>query len=389
MSVNRRHFLAGGLAGAAALAACRPANAPQAIEGGFVGVALERGHRLRDLLQSGAALPPPARIHRTQVVIAGGGVAGLAASRALRQRGVEDFALLELEDTAGGNSRGGITGGMACPLGAHYLPVPGDDAPEVQDFLEELGLRQRIAGRWHYDERHLCHSPQERLYFQGTWQEGLLPTQDVDSTTLAQYRKFAVLVQQLRQAARWTVPVRHNANTALHAQLATLTFKAYLEQNGLDDPHLGWYLDYCCRDEYGAGSATVSAWAGAHYFASRHGFHAPGADTGERDSVLTWPEGNGWLTQRLAQPLGERLRSGRTVVRIATTRDGVEVDALDAHTGELERWVPTFAEAGFHKSTGVVVGLSGGMRLWLQVVRTSPVRVPAESSQTAGSPEAS
>jgi hypothetical protein len=52
----------------------------------------------------------------------------------------------------------------------------------------------------------------------------------------------------------------------------------------------------------------VSAWAGIHYFASRHGFHAPGDPTGsandanpERDGILTWPEGNGWLTKQLAR----------------------------------------------------------------------------------------
>ena len=60
-----------------------------------------------------------------------GGVAGLAAARALRLQGQNDFALLELEDSAGGNARGGTVGGIACPLGAHYLPLPGDDAPAV------------------------------------------------------------------------------------------------------------------------------------------------------------------------------------------------------------------------------------------------------------------
>src|SRR5690606_23098617 len=119
----------------------------------------------------------------------GGGVAGLAAARALRLAGVDDVVLLELEDEAGGNARGGRVGGIACPLGAHYLPTPGDDAREVQDLLEELGLRRRVAGRWEYDERHLCHSPQERLFFRGEWQDGLLPLHGVDEATLAQYRR--------------------------------------------------------------------------------------------------------------------------------------------------------------------------------------------------------
>ena len=78
--------------------------------------------------------------------------------------------------------------------------------------------------------------------------------------------------------------------------------------SSFDDPLLRWYLDYACRDDYGAGLDEVSAWAGLHYFASRHGFQAPGDDSDEREPVFTWPEGNAWLVERLAAPLRERLR---------------------------------------------------------------------------------
>ena len=198
--MQRRHFLATAAASAATgmlLPGCD--RALRALEGGFTGIDMARGHQLRDLLKTGT-LPAPSVVRRAQVIIAGGGVAGLAAARSLRLAGVEDFALLELEDGAGGNSRGGAVSGIACPLGAHYLPVPGDDAREVQDLLEELGVRQRVAGRWQYDERHLCHSPQERLYFEGEWHEGLLPVHGVGEATLAQYRRFAQQVQALGRA---------------------------------------------------------------------------------------------------------------------------------------------------------------------------------------------
>jgi len=326
--MRRRSVLS---AAALALAACAPARE---LAGGFAGPDPVRGHLLRDT----RAWPQPAVVHRTQVLIAGGGVAGLAAARALRLQGRDDFALLELEDSAGGNARGGVVAGIACPLGAHYLPLPVDDAPEVQDLLEELGLRQRVAGRWQYDERHLCHSPQERLFFQGAWQDGLLPLQGVGAQTLAEYQRFAALVQQARAAARWTVPAGRQPAAALQRALATRTFDAYLEAQGLRDPQLRWYLDYCCRDDYGAGSATVSAWAGLHYFASRHGFHAPQGAAAAGEGLLTWPEGNGWLTRRLAAPLGERLRGGRVVLRVAQTRSGVEVDAFDVVLRRVERW---------------------------------------------------
>ena len=340
--MQRRQFLTAATSAATALlsAGCEPA--PRALQGGFAGIDLERGHQVRDLLARGA-LPAPGLVRRAQVVIAGGGVAGLAAARALRLAGVNDYVLLELEDQAGGNSRGSAVNGVPCPMGAHYLPVPGDDAREVQDLLEELGLRQRVAGRWQYDERHLCHSPQERLYFQGQWHEGLLPVQGVAPSTLAQYQRFARQVQALMQSARFAMPMLKTLGqkrplTHIHQTLDAITFEAWLGTHGYDDPHLRWYLDYCCRDDYGAGSARVSAWAGIHYFASRHGFHAPGEGGADAEGVLTWPQGNGWLTQRLAAPLADRLHAGASVLRIAEGRHGVELDALDAASGQVVRW---------------------------------------------------
>ncbi|PJI95500.1 putative NAD(P)-binding protein [Acidovorax sp. 69] len=343
-TLQRRQFVTGATALAAAvLGGCQRATPP--LDGGFTGIDMARGHQLRDLLTTGR-LPDPAVVRRAQVIIAGGGVAGLAAARSLRLAGVEDFALLELEDTPGGNSRGGAVNGIACPQGAHYLPVPGDDAREVQDLLEELGLRRRVSGRWQYDERHLCHSPQERLFFDGEWQEGLLPVQGVGDATLAQYRRFAQAVDAQIRAARFAMPALTLWDTKhplapSHQVLDAITFDKWLAQEGLDDAHLRWYLDYCCRDDYGAGADRVSAWAGIHYFASRHGFHAPGEAVDEaRESVLTWPEGNGWITQRLAEPLraGGQLRTGTSVLRITETRHGVEVDAFNHSTGNVERW---------------------------------------------------
>jgi monoamine oxidase len=338
--IRRRHFLGAGLGAAWAATGCQPAvSSTDHIPGGFTGVHDGRGHWLRDALQAGKGWPAPAKTFHTRILIAGGGVAGLAAARALRLQGINDFALLELEDTAGGNSRGGAIAGQPCPLGAHYLPLPGDDAPEVQDLLEELGLRTRVAGRWTFDERHLCHSPQERLFFNGEWQDGLLPLQGVGADTLTQYEKFARLVDEARHAARWTLPVQNRAPARIQQALSAITFIAYLDQQGLHDRHLRWYLDYCCRDDYGAGIATVSAWAGIHYFASRHGFQAPGTGDAEREGLLTWPEGNAWLTRRMAAPLGERLHTGRVVVRIASSRHGVAVDAFNAATQSMERWL--------------------------------------------------
>ena len=302
------------------------------MQGGWVGTHPERGHRLRGELPRADG-----PLRKAGVVIVGAGIAGLACARALARRGVDEVALLDLEDQSGGNSRGHTLAGSPCPLGAHYLPLPGPSAPEVSQLLAELGLSRQVLGRTEWDERHLCHSPQERLFIDGAWHEGLLPPAD-DAATREQYRRFGELVAQAQREAGFAMPTRRAAWKAAHAELDAQTFSAWLDRQGLADARLRWYLDYCCRDDFGAAAGTVSAWAGLHYFASRHGFHAPGDETAEREPVLTWPEGNGWLSARLAEPLRERIHLGRSVLRVAEQKHGVELLAWNEATGAPERW---------------------------------------------------
>ncbi|MDZ7854872.1 FAD-dependent oxidoreductase [Sphaerotilus sp.] len=332
--LNRRDWLAQMQMAALGLVGCRADETPLA--GGWVGAAAQRGHRLRTL-KSGA-LPVAAVQRRAHVLVIGAGVAGLAAARALGQAGIDDVHLLELEDEAGGNARGHRMAGMDCPLGAHYLPVPGDEAAEVCALLADFGLARFAHGRWVWDERHLCHSPQERLFFEGAWHEGLLPPAEPGSDTLAQYRRFSLLVSQAQREVGFSMPALHTPWTAAHAALEAVTFADWLGRHGLDDARLRWYLDYCCRDDYGADAATVSAWAGLHYFASRHGFHPPGDEEAEREPVLTWPEGNAWLTRRMAAPLADRLHTGRTALQVIERLYEVEVLVWNEATGQAERW---------------------------------------------------
>ena len=337
LHISRRNALAFAALSPVALVGCKSNHE---ITGGFTGTSPERGHLLRD----GHTVAAPTITRTVHTLIAGGGVAGLSAARALRLQGMDDFVMLELEDSAGGNARAGSMAGMAHPVGAHYLPVPGDAAHETQDFLEELGVRSRVSGRWQYDERVLCHSPQERLFIHGAWQDGLLPLADASAATLAQYGKFAQLIERWRKTGGFQIP-RATTPQALQAmaQLA-MPFNAYLDAQGLTDTMLRWYLDYCCRDDYGAGVDVVSAWAGIHYFAARHGFGMPGDKAAEaqqdkqQGGVLTWPEGNAYLTRALATPLGQRLCTGRVVLQIAEEKSGVTILALNVQTQAVERW---------------------------------------------------
>ncbi|MET0210403.1 MAG: FAD-dependent oxidoreductase, partial [Burkholderiaceae bacterium] len=333
---RRRTLLGAGVASSAlALAGCERVAA--AIPGGWIGAGVDRGHRLR---QAPKALAHGAPTRRCAVAIVGGGIAGLAAARALIRAGIDDFRVFDLEDRAGGNARGHAIDGIRCPLGAHYLPLPGPEAHEVAELLHELGIARTEHGRTVYDERQLVHAPQERVFVPeaqggGRWQEGLLPIDDAGPQTLAQLRRFAAELRALQGAASFAMPTLRSTWSAGLAALDAQTFAGWLDAKGYDDPLLRGYLDYACRDDYGAGAARVSAWAGIHYFASRHGFHAPGDDEpdGPGDGVLTWPEGNAHLAERLAAGVGDRFVAAGLVGRIAPARHEVEMQVGD------ERWV--------------------------------------------------
>ena len=347
---SRRSVLGASLAALAPLGACSLRD-KASYDGGWLGLSSDRGHLMRDATSrtKSGALPEVSTTRRVGALVVGAGIAGLGAARAMHGAGLDDCHVLELEDQAGGNSRGHAMAGMRCPLGAHYLPVPGEVAVEVVDLLEELGVRKTANGRAVYDERMLCHSPQERLFIAGGWREGLLPPiealpEEQRATTLAHYRQFAAALASASEGGAFAIPTARSRWSDALAALDHVTFAAWLDGQGLVAPALRWYLDYCCLDDYGARAAQVSAWAGLHYFASRHGFRSPddarSADTGE-GGVLTWPEGNAWLAERLAAPLGERLHGGRVALAVRERRDDAEVDVWNVGTQRRERWIAT------------------------------------------------
>lgn len=293
--------------------------------GDLLGMNLERGHRLRD-----ATLPPPAATRRTGVLIVGGGISGLSAGWWLARHGYDDFAVLEMDDAPGGNSRGGQSPTHAYPWGAHYLPLPGPEAVLVRDLLAELGVLQGdpSARRPTYDERYLCATPQERVYRNGLWEEGLLPHRGLDAGERAEQQRFQARMDELKRLQGrdgrrvFALPMALSSADAEWRALDRLSFRQWLLDNGFTAPTVHWLANYACRDDYGCDYAQTSAWAGLHYFACRNGEAANAAG----DTVLTAADGNGWLVRGLAKAVGERLVCGASVARIAEGKAGVGVD---------------------------------------------------------------
>ncbi len=344
---------------------------PSTVEGGWLGPVMARGHAWRDDQFKTADAASARTVH---TLIIGAGVAGLSAAHHLMKLGIDDLAVIDLDDQPGGNAQAHHMGGLPCPTGAHYLPMPGPQAHEVQAWLAELGVIRQVHGRWVADERHACHDPQERLFVpegtgasaasrmpgpthaptstptpgglwrQGHWQDGFWPPATPASRTA--WQRLAQAIARAKQELGFAMPTHRAPWTPAHAALDGQTFAQWLDAQGLSDPGLRWFMDYVCRDDYGAGAARVSAWAGVQYFASRHGLRLPPALGGvaasdadaEADPVLTWPEGNGWLTRQLAAPLGDRWHAGHMAVAVQDGREGVTVHSVDTRDGRPVRW---------------------------------------------------
>ncbi|MBT1696941.1 FAD-dependent oxidoreductase, partial [Fulvivirgaceae bacterium PWU4] len=134
--ISRRNFVARaaqGLGLSMVLPSLQACHKPSVIPGQIMGPNAALGHRLRTM-DFGA----PAESLRTDIVIVGGGVAGLSAARYLKKH-TDNFILLELEENTGGNAMGGSNKVSAYPWAAHSLPLPGPTAAELTAFQPAAG----------------------------------------------------------------------------------------------------------------------------------------------------------------------------------------------------------------------------------------------------------
>jgi phytoene dehydrogenase-like protein len=319
--VTRRAVLSAALVGLTAKGEPR-------IDGSFVNEAFALGHRIRD----GGAFPQPLRQERAPVVIVGGGIAGLSAAWWLERHGFRDFVLLEMERQAGGNARWGENDITAYPWAAHYVPVPDPGVELVRELFRELGV---LGEDGHWNERYLCFEPQERLFLYGRWQEDIEPHLGLAARDREQFRTFEQRMQEHRASGEFTIPIARGAlsHTTRPSDLDRISMAEWLARNRFDSPYLRWYIDYACRDDYGALARDTSAWAGVHYFASR----AP-----DDKGPLTWPEGNGWIVRRLIARLSAHIRTGQAVFRIVHAGSKLRVLTVAADGSEGVEYLADF-----------------------------------------------
>lgn len=326
--MNRKHFigLSLGFTGIGHfIFSCR---SKKKIKGGIIGASASIGHLLRDKNNA----PPVETIHK-KVAIIGGGVSGLTAARHLQQQGIEDFALLDLEQQVGGNAANGKNNVSAFPWGAHYVPIPNNGLTEYTDFLKDCDV---ITGTDNnglpvYNDYYLCFDPEERLYINGRWQEGIIPNFGVPDEEKKQIQRFIQLMDDYRHVKggdakdAFAIPVDHSSKDKLFTDLDKITMKQWLLTNDFTSSYLHTYINYCTRDDFGTPHDQCSAWAGIHYFAARKGK----GSNAEHGDVLTWPEGNGFLTHHLQKNITGQLLTNCLATHVTTTEQSVLIEYFD------------------------------------------------------------
>jgi hypothetical protein len=303
LELGRREFLAG--LATIAIVGCGGKTDPP-IQGGFAEDGSDWGHRVRD----GEGLVEPTRSERVPLVIVGGGIAGLSAAWWLERSGFTDFVLVEAASEVGGNARSGENEVSAYPWAAHYVPVPGPDSTLARTLLEELGVLQ--DGSW--NETALVYSPEVRLFRWGRWANGFEELLAESASERRDFERFYQLVDEARSTGQFTIPSSSGAPT--DSPLDAISMSRWMDDHDLNSPSLRWYMDYACRDDYGALASDVSAWAGMHYHASR-----PEIEQGP----LAWPEGNGWVVKRLMERLASHVRTGEPVRSVSARSNGLQV----------------------------------------------------------------
>ena len=327
---SRRRFLAGlAAAGSAPAWAWVPAlawgqDAPQ-----FSGDDPALGHRfLSQPAEILGAREAEAHPERYDVIIVGGGVAGLAAAYQLRKR---EVLLLEREAQTGGVSKSENWQGIEYAIGAAYIIDPDPDSADPQEqanfrLLEELGLRRRgedlardrSLGRRLGGEAEHCvfskrrvvpqaevYTPDNRRFFERVLESDNYPAVPPVDDALVQALDRVSFKQFLHDAA--------------------LQKKLYGRKLGRISPLGREAIEYYCHGAFATTAAETSAYHGLNFFAAEFG------------ATLVYPGGNAFIARRIAARIApQRMRVGSWVLRVE--REGGLYGVTAWQDGKLHRY---------------------------------------------------
>lgn len=252
---------------------------------------------------------------RTDVLIVGAGIAGLAAACSLRER---ETIICDLGHQPGGTSSSVTIGDRQFSQGAHYdISYPSYYGREGLELLSDLDIIEynRALDRWDFIESQYVIKAdiEERCYKDGALFPSVLVESELKNTFLDVIKPYE---------GKMPLPTTLIAQENLH--LDQITFADYLKYFLPVTSDFIEAVDYQMIDDYGGPSNQVSALAGIHYYRCRPYYSE------SEPEVFSPTEGNFYFIRKMMESLRpEQIMSDSLVVGLEKSKQGWEVDVWE------------------------------------------------------------
>jgi hypothetical protein len=252
------------------------------------------------------------------VIIVGGGLAGLLSAREIAQQdNSKKWVVFEQAERFGGLSKSESYDGQAFGLGPAYVGLP-EAGSEEERLFNELGLMHEAR----------IETPNEaRVLFGGLkdfWRG------QTDPLVISSLQRIDVSLRACRASAFPEVPWTPESQLSQQqtAELDRQSALEWLEAQGPLHEHVREYFQLYAWSAFGGSLEEISAAQFLNFAAS------------ETRGVMAFPGGNGRLTQALYDSLlhlrPQSLRARTLVLDVIETSDGLEV-LIELPSGELRR----------------------------------------------------
>jgi protoporphyrinogen oxidase len=316
MAVNRRHFIRTLVIGTGAVfldwrdLLASPTSSSLTAHVGFLHTNAANAYFNRS-----KSIPTPSRTLTTDVVICGGGTAGIAAAWRLKKN-KRDFLLLENEVHLGGVmlNPSPIWKGIEYPLGSTYF-ARRDSV--YKELLTDLGVTPIETG-------------EDAFCFEGApivdpWNPKTIRNLPISSSDHEAFRSFRDFILALPLP---TYPIERAAKDVLaeYDTISALTFVARFKS-----PVLTRFMELYARSVLGGSLGEVNAYSFLSFYSVEFGdaFNLP---------CWTLPSGLGAIASKAEAFIGsDQIKTNAPVVRVENTSNGVEVLYVDRLSGEVTK----------------------------------------------------